>query len=359
MHRPAPPKARGASGNPVNRYHEQYSEAVDDGWPGDGEAPPEPRTTVQAETSRTILTRNQSPDVPFDRSLNPYRGCEHGCIYCYARPSHAWMDISPGLDFETRLFFKPEAPELLRRELARPGYEPAPVALGSNTDAWQPVERKLGITRGLLEVLRESRHPVCMVTKSALIERDIDLLAPMAGEGLARCAVSLTTLDARLGRVMEPRAAPPKRRLLTIRRLAEAGIPVTVLVAPVIPALTDHELESLLEAAREAGASSARMVMLRLPREVEGLFEAWLQEHFPDRAGHVMNRLRDLHRGRACDHRFGQRMTGSGIFAELVARRFRLAVERLGFGEAPPLCQDLFIPPPLETGSGQMSLPGF
>lgn len=351
-------KSRGTPHNPPNRYHSEYGEQLDDGWPGDGEAPPDPRTRLQVETSRRVITRNRSPDVPFDRSVNPYRGCEHGCIYCYARPSHAWMDLSPGLDFETRLFCKPQAPELLRQELARPGYRPAPLALGSNTDAWQPVERKQRITRRLLEVLSECSHPLCMVTKSALVERDIDILSGMAHRGLVRCAVSLTTLDRSLARVMEPRAAPPGRRLKIIGRLAAAGIPVTVLVAPVIPVLTDSELEALLEAAREAGATSARMVMLRLPREVAGLFERWLREHFPRRADHVMNRIRDIHGGGTADSRFGRRMTGSGVFAELVAQRFRRTVRRLGFGAPPELREDLFRPPLLQGADRQLSFPG-
>jgi len=358
MTEPGRPKSRGTPENPHNRYHAQRVEPVSDGWPGDAEPPPDPRTTLQAEYSRTVITRNRSPDVPFDRSVNPYRGCEHGCIYCYARPSHAWMDLSPGLDFETRLFCKPDAAELLRRELARPGYRPAPLALGSNTDAWQPVEKAQRITRQLLEVLAGCGHPLCMVTKSALVERDIDLLAPMAEKGLARCAVSLTTLDRSLSRIMEPRAAVPARRLKVIRNLADAGIPVTVLVAPVIPALTDQELEKLLAAAREAGATSARMVMLRLPWEVAGLFEAWLQEHFPERAQHVMARVRDLHGGKACDDRFGRRMTGSGVFAQLIARRFQVAGRKLGFIPPPVLRSDLFRPPRTDGMGGQLVLPG-
>lgn len=359
MERPRRPKARGADDNPPNRFHRHHRERVDDGWPGDGEPEPDPRTRLQREHSRSVITRNRSPDVPFDRSINPYRGCEHGCIYCYARPSHAWMNLSPGLDFETRLFCKPDAPQLLQRELARPGYRPAPVALGSNTDAYQRVEREQRITRRLLEVLDRYHHPVCIVTKSALIERDLDLLAPMAARGLARCAISLTTLDPALARVMEPRAANPARRLKTIRRLAEAGIPVTVLVAPVVPVLTDSELEALLTAARDAGAGSARMTILRLPREVAGLFGQWLHTHFPDRAGHVLNRIRDLHDGDPGDNRFGRRMTGSGVFADLIARRFELATRRLGLGDPEPLRHDLFRPPSPEETSGQLPLPGF
>jgi len=352
----SPLKSRGTPQNPPNRYHAVHVEKQDDGWPGDAGPAPDPRTRLQVEISRTVITRNRSTDVPFDRSINPYRGCEHGCIYCYARPSHAWMDLSPGLDFETRLFCKPHAPELLRRELAKPGYRPAPLALGSNTDAWQPAEGKQRITRRLLEVLGECGHPVCIVTKSALIERDIDILSGMAARGLVRCAVSLATLDRSLARVMEPRAAPPARRLKVMERLAAAGIPVTVLVAPVIPALTDSELEGVLAAAREAGVSSARMVMLRLPLEVAGLFESWLQDYFPERAARVMKQVRDLHQGRVCDSRFGRRMTGSGVFARLVARRFEVAAGKLGYGAVPQLREELFTPPAQEA---QLSLPGF
>ncbi len=305
---------------------------------------------------RRAIGYNQSPDVPFDRSINPYRGCEHGCIYCFARPSHAWLDLSPGLDFETRLFHKPEAPERLRDELARPGYTPAPLALGINTDAYQPIEKQLGLTRRLLDLLHETRHPVHIVTKSALIERDLERLAGMAAQGLAACAVSLTSLDKTLTRRMEPRAAAPARRLKTIRRLSEAGVPVTVMVAPLIPALTDHELEDLLAAAREAGARSASMVLLRLPHEVAGLFEEWLRAHYPDRSDSVLNRLRDCHQGRLYDSRFGQRMQGSGAYAQLLARRFELARKRLAYQPPATLRSDLFRPP--LAGHGQLPLPG-
>ncbi len=354
MKNPRRPFARGTVRNPPNRYQRQRTEPL----PGSGHPFEVPRTTLQAEASRTVLSRNRSPDVPFDRSVNPYRGCEHGCIYCYARPGHAWMDLSPGLDFETRLFCKPDAPRLLRAELSRSGYRPAPLALGSHTDAWQPVERETGLTRRLLEVLAECRHPVCMVTKSALIERDLDILAPMARQGLVRCAVSIATLDHGLARLMEPRAAPPRRRLLTIRRLAGAGIPVTVLVAPSIPALTDHELERILAAAREAGATSARMVVLRLPKEVGELFEAWLRDHFPQRAERVLGRVRELHGGRLHDARFGRRMTGEGAYAALLGQRFRLASRRLGMVEPPELRCDLFRPPRREEKGSQLRLPG-
>ncbi len=342
---------RGTLRNPPCRYHQVHvAPDATAGMPGR-------RTRLEVERARSILTRNRSPDVPFDRSVNPYRGCEHGCIYCYARPGHAWVDLSPGLDFETRLFCKPDAPRLLREALSRPGYRPAPLALGTATDAWQPVEKTQRITRGLLEVLAECGHPVCMVTKSALIERDLDLLAPMARRGLARCAVSLTTLEKPLSRRMEPRAAAPARRLETIRRLADAGVPVTVLVAPVIPGLTDHELEAILAAARRAGAASARMVVLRLPGEVEALFRGWLEEHFPARAERVMGLARALHGGRAEGGPPGQRMTGSGPLARLLADRFRLAVRRLGYGPVPGLRTDRFRPPRPEE-DGQLELPG-
>ncbi len=358
-----PHRARGTHANPDNRYHRQHTSPVDDDWPGDGQPRSDPRTRVQSERCRKLISYNQSPDIPFDRSINPYRGCEHGCIYCYARPSHAWLDLSPGLDFETRLFSKRNAPETLLAELAKPGYHPAPIALGVNTDAYQPIEKTQRVTRRILEILRAHRHPVSIISKSALIERDLDVLAEMAEARLLDCAISLTTLDKSLSQRMEPRAAAPARRLKTITRLRRAGIPVTVMVAPVIPMLTDSELETLLATARDAGADSARYVLLRLPREVGGLFDDWLRRHYPDKATRVMNRIRDCHAGRAQDSRFGQRMTGSGVFAQLIAKRFSLAHDRLGFAEPPALRGDLFIPPqpnaPLCQDTAQLSLPGF
>ncbi len=349
------PHARGTGDNPPNRYHATHREAIDDGWRVDEPSVP-PATRLEIEHCRRVITYNQSPDVPFDRSINPYRGCEHGCVYCFARPSHAWLDLSPGLDFETRLFHKPDAPECLRDELAHPGYRPAPIALGINTDAYQPVEKRQRLTRRLLEVLAEARHPLHIITKSALIERDLDILSDMAKQGLAACAVSLTSLDRSLTQRMEPRAAAPARRLKIIRRLTEAGVPVTVMIAPLIPVLTDHELERLLTAAREAGASSASMVLLRLPHEVAGLFEDWLRQHDPDRAEHVLKRLRDCHDGQLYDSRFGQRMTGSGAYAELIAQRFALAAKRLRYRSLAPLRSDRFRAP--LPSHGQYSLPG-
>jgi DNA repair photolyase len=284
---------------------------------------------VQAEASRSILTFNQSPDLPFDRSVNPYRGCEHGCVYCFARPTHAYLGLSPGLDFETRLFSKPEAAALLEESLRKPGYRCQTLALGVNTDAYQPVERKLEITRSLLQVLRRFRHPVAIVTKSALIERDIDILSEMAQRRLVSVYVSMTTLDAGLARKLEPRASAPQRRLQTIRKLAQAGVPVSTLVAPVIPVLTDPEMDAILAAVKDAGAQSAAYIMLRLPLEVSELFQQWLQEHYPLKAAHVMTRVRDTRGGKDYDSRFGVRLSGSGAFADIIAQRFALACRRL------------------------------
>jgi DNA repair photolyase len=340
-------KGRGTAMNPDNRYHTHTVEAVDDGWHHDAAAEPALRTTLTVDTSRTVISYNSSPDVPFDRSINPYRGCEHGCIYCYARPSHAWLDLSPGLDFETRLLYKPRAATLLRDELAAPSYRCAPVTLGANTDAYQPVERRLGITRGIVEVLNGCHHPLVVITKSALVERDAAILAQMARRSLAQVLISLTTLDKGLARALEPRAAAPQRRLEAISRLSAAGIPVGVLVAPVIPALTDASLESLLEAAREAGATTAGYILLRLPHELGALFEDWLRQHVPLRAAHVMARIRDTHEGRVNDPRFGSRMRGSGPYADVVAQRFRLTARRLGYGEWPRLDCSRFTPPPV------------
>ncbi|MDD3518452.1 MAG: PA0069 family radical SAM protein [Chromatiales bacterium] len=351
----SPPKGRGAVGNPACRYSAARTEVFDDGWQREDEQAPVLRTTVEIDSTRSVLSYNESPDVPFDRSINPYRGCEHGCVYCFARPTHAWLGLSPGLDFESRLFAKPRAANILREELNRPGYRCAPVALGINTDAWQPVERERRITRDVLAVLAEARHPVSIVTKSALIERDLDLLADMAGQRLASVAVSLTTLDRKLARRLEPRAAAPQRRLETIRRLSEAGIPVTVLMAPLIPVLNEAEIEDLLQAAAEAGAQAAGYVILRLPLEVHPLFEAWLAEHEPLKAQHVMSRVRDLRGGKVYDTRFGKRMTGEGVFAELIRQRFTLAARRLGLDRRlPELDCSRFRPP--QPASGQMSL---
>ena len=339
-----PIKGRGALDNPHNRFDSHTREAVDDGW-GCLEERELPQRELIRDSSRSVIARNDSPDVPFRQSINPYRGCEHGCVYCFARPTHAYLGYSPGLDFETRLHYKPDAAALLRGELAAPRYRCTPLALGVNTDAYQPLERQLGITRALLEVLLETRHPLSIITKGALIERDLDLLRPLAEQGLVQVMVSLTTLDAELARRMEPRAASPARRQRVISTLSDAGIPVGVLMAPLIPFLNDHEIKPLLAAARGAGALQADYVLLRLPHEVHGLFEDWLQAHYPDRAGRVMQRIRDCRNGRANDSRFGHRMRGEGIFADLIARRFRQAAGRLGFPGMPALRDDLFAPP--------------
>lgn len=350
-HRPV--RGRGALTNPDNRFSAEARAAVDDGWES-LEAPPGPiATTLERDASRTVISRNDSPDLPFDRSVNPYRGCEHGCVYCYARPTHAWLGYSPGLEFETRLLYKPGAPEQLAAELAAPGYRPAPLMLGANTDAYQPVERELRLTRRVLEVLAEARHPLFVVTKSALVERDLDLLAELAERNLARVAVSLTTLDPELARRLEPRAAAPARRLETIRRVTAAGVPVSVLTAPVIPVLTDPELERLLAEARTAGARHAGYVLLRLPHETRELFEEWLRTHAPLQAEHVLNRIRDSRGGKAYDADFRTRMRGSGPFADLIRQRFRLAVRRLGYTDPEPLACDIFRPP---SPGGQLGL---
>ncbi len=324
-----PPKGRGATFNPEGRFERVSREAVDDGWAQADEELPPFATTVAEEWAKSIIARNDSPDIPFDRSINPYRGCEHGCVYCYARPSHAYLGLSPGLDFETRLYAKANAAQLLRDELGKPGYRCGMIALGANTDPYQPIERERRITRGILEVLSECDHPVGIVTKSALVERDLDLLAPMAAKNLVRVHVSVATLDRELARRMEPRAASPRRRLETIRALSGARVPVGVMAAPVIPFLTDSELEQILEAAHGAGARFADYVLLRLPHEMAELFRAWLGIHYPLKAKHVMSRIVAMREGRENDPQFGSRMRGSGVFADLLAKRFRIACERL------------------------------
>jgi DNA repair photolyase len=330
---PAARKGRGAVSNIQGRYEVNGREAYDDGWSRDGDDEPAPfRTQVTDEYAKTILSRNSSPDVPFNVSLNPYRGCEHGCIYCFARPTHSYLGLSPGLDFESRLFAKVNAADLLRRELARPGYVPEHIAVGVNTDAYQPCERQRGLTRQVLEVLSECQHPVGMITKSSLIERDIDLLAPMAAKRQACAAITITTLDPEISRTLEPRAAAPARRLRSIRTLADAGIPVSVSVAPIIPFVTEPEIEKILEAARDAGAVGAHYVVLRLPWEVNPLFQEWLQAHFPDRAQRVMNRVREMRGGKDYDSDFSKRMHGEGVWADLIHQRFSKTVERLGMG---------------------------
>jgi len=326
-------KGRGAVSNLQGRYEVNGREEYDDGWERDEEEPATVRTVVSDEIAKSILSRNSSPDIPFNVSLNPYRGCEHGCIYCFARPTHSYLGLSPGLDFESRIFAKVNAAELLRRELAKPGYVPEHIAVGVNTDAYQPCERELGLTRQVLEVLSECRHPYGLITKSSLIERDIDLIAPMAEKGQACAAITLTTLDPQISRTLEPRAAAPARRLRTIRTLTDAGIPVSVSVAPIIPFVTEPEIEKILEAARDAGAVGAHYTVLRLPWEVNPLFQEWLQAHFPDRAQRVMNRIRDLRGGKDYDADFSQRMQGEGVWSDLIRQRFSKAVDRLGMGD--------------------------
>jgi DNA repair photolyase len=341
-------KGRGAASNGSGRFENEKRVPFDDGW-GSGDREPLPlKTTLGVDATRTIIARNDSPDIGFDRSINPYRGCEHGCIYCYARPSHAYLGLSPGLDFESRLFYKPQAAALLAAELRKRGYTARPLALGSNTDPYQPVERRLGVTRAILEVLRDFRHPVTIVTKSALIRRDLDILTDMAKERLAIVTVSVTTLDRGLARVMEPRAATPERRLETIAALAAAGVPAGVLSAPMIPALNDSEMEAILERARDAGASSAGYTLLRLPLELKALFREWLEAHFPDKAAHVLSLVAQAHGGRLYDSAWSKRMTGSGPYAEMLRLRFDRACRRLGFSprKTHPLDTTRFRPPP-------------
>ncbi|MDI3303334.1 MAG: PA0069 family radical SAM protein [Burkholderia multivorans] len=333
---PVPRKGRGAVDNLQGRYESALREVVDDGWAhvsDDADLPAPLRTQVFEERAKSILTRNQSPDIPFSVSLNPYRGCEHGCIYCFARPTHSYLGLSPGLDFESRIYAKINAAELLEREISRKSYVPEPIALGVNTDAYQPVERDLRITRSVIEVMHDRGLPFAAITKSSLIERDLDLLAPMAERGQVMAAVAITTLDADLARTLEPRAATPARRLRTIRALRDAGVPVGVSIAPLIPFVTEPDLERVLEACAEAGATHASYIILRLPWEVAPLFKSWLAAHFPDRAERVMNRVRDMRGGKDYDSDFAKRMKGEGIWADLLRQRFRQAVKRLGLNE--------------------------
>ncbi len=337
------PRGRGAGTNPGNRYHQQQTVPFDDGW---GREPAAGlRTRVETDLARQAISYNRSPDIPFDRSVNPYRGCEHGCIYCYARPTHAWLDLSPGLDFESRLFARPGLPERLRAELAAPDYRPAPLAVGAITDAYQPIEREHGITRQVMQILNETRHPTLVITKSALIERDLDLLAELAADGLIEVAVSLTSLQTGLARTLEPRAAAPHRRLQCMERLSAAGVPVRVMLAPLIPVLNEAEIEQLLQAAYDAGAQTASYAILRLPLEVAPLFRDWLQRHHPDAAGRVMAHVQDIRQGRDNDSRFGRRFTGSGNYADLIAQRFALQARRLGMERQTKLVRGLFRPP--------------
>ncbi|MWV14883.1 PA0069 family radical SAM protein [Pseudomonas sp. L-22-4S-12] len=351
MSTPLPPRGRGTACNPHNRFAPQRIIATDDGW--FQEVPPSRATEVRVEMAKSIISRNQSPDLPFDRSLNPYRGCEHGCIYCYARPSHAYWDLSPGIDFETKLIAKRNAPALLEQQLSKPGYVCAPIALGSNTDPYQPIEREHQLTRRCLEVLLRYGHPLTIVTKGALILRDLDLLSQLAERRLVSVYISLTTLDDELKRILEPRAAAPSARLRAIRVLREQRIPVGVLCSPMIPMINDMELENLLEAAQQAGAQSANYMLLRLPREVAPLFEEWLQAHHPQRAEHVLSLIRQSRGGELYDSRFGQRFRGQGVFAELLAQRFALALKRLGLNRREGFALDCsqFAPP-----GGQLSL---
>jgi DNA repair photolyase len=326
-------KGRGALSSPPGRFERSVTESVDDGWsaPFDPEDLPALATQLLPEHAKSVISRNDSPDIAFEQSINPYRGCEHGCIYCYARPSHAYVGLSPGLDFETKLFFKADAARLLQAEISRPTYICKTIMLGSNTDPYQPVERRQRVTRSLLELMVQCRHPVAITTKGALIERDLDLLEDLARDSLVRVMISLPTLDPQLKRILEPRAASIAARLRIIERLAQVGVPVGVLVAPVIPVLTDHEIERVLEACAAAGARRAGYVVLRLPHEVKDLFREWLGEHFPDTAAHVMSRVADLRGGRDNDPRFGARMSGQGTFAALLRQRFEVAARRCGF----------------------------
>ncbi|HEX4111656.1 MAG TPA: PA0069 family radical SAM protein [Stellaceae bacterium] len=326
-------KGRGAGTNESGRFERAQREAFDDGWNTIEELPERLDTTYTRDHAKTILARNDSPDIPFDRSINPYRGCEHGCIYCFARPSHAYLGLSPGLDFESRIFVKEDAAELLRAELARPSYQCRTIALGANTDPYQPAEKKFQITRRVLEVLRELHHPVSIVTKSALVTRDIDILSEMAARRLASVAISLTTLDRKLARAMEPRAATPQRRLDTMRALSDAGVPVCVLASPMIPALNDSELDAILEAAASHGAQAAGTILLRLPLELGPLVEDWLNRHFPDKAKHVLSLVRQARGGKIYTSEWGQRMTGTGPYADLLQLRFDKACKRLGLNQ--------------------------
>ena len=349
--RPESLRGRGALSNQTGRYEKQTRFLVDDGWDdgwrSDDATPPTLRTEVIHDATRSIIARNKSPDLSFDQSINPYRGCEHGCIYCFARPTHAYLGMSPGVDFESRLFAKPNAAALLAKELSAPGYVPKTIAMGTNTDPYQPLEKKMRITRSILEVLRDFRHPVAIVTKSPLILRDLDILSDMARMGLAKAALSVTTLDRKLARMMEPRAGTPTRRLQAIQGLSDAGIPAGVMFAPAIPALNDHEMEAVLNAAAGYGARSAGYVLLRLPFEIKDLFREWLDVNVPDRAKHVMALVRQMRGGKDYDSNWNTRMTGTGAYAQVMARRFHMAVKRLGLNQpSAPLAVHKFKRPP-------------
>ncbi len=346
---PAAIKGRGAASYLHGRYAVTQAHSEDDGWGSlyedDGAAPPRPDTVVTEESARSIVSHNDSPDIAFSQSVNPYRGCEHGCVYCFARPSHAYLELSPGLDFETRLFAKVNAAERLQNELARPGYRCAPIALGINTDSYQPIERRYRITRGVIEVLEACSHPFSLITKNASVVRDVELLASMAQRGLVSVYFSVTTLDNSLSARMEPRASAPHSRLKAMRTLAEAGVPVGVMVAPVIPTINDGEMERILAAAHEVGARAAGYVLLRLPHELKQVWRDWLQLHYPDRAAHAMSLIQQMHGGKDYDSRFGHRKRGQGPFAELIAQRFAKAWRRHGFGRLPALDTSRFVPP--------------
>jgi DNA repair photolyase len=349
-------KGRGALSNPPVRFESTSVEQIDDGWHQEEEGTTSLPQTVLPDRAKSVITTNNSPDVGFDQSINPYRGCSHGCVYCFARPTHAYLGLSPGLDFETRLFYKDNAVELLRTELSRRNYQCKTIALGINTDGWQPLEKQMEVTRSILAVLAECRHPVSIVTKSALIVRDLDLLQDLARDHLVSVMVSITSLDNDIKRTLEPRTASPQARLKVIEQLSSAGVPVGVMVAPVIPSLTDHEMEHILEAAKTAGASSAGYVLLRLPHEVKDLFREWLAEHHPDRAKHVMSLINQSRGGKDYQSEFGTRMVGTGVFAQLLRKRFEVAKRRFGFeeGQRDELRTDLFRPP--ATDEGQMTL---
>jgi DNA repair photolyase len=353
-----PIKGRGSASRTPGRFEKSLTTGEDDGWGSVyDEEPVRLATTVTEERARSIISRNNSPDVGFSQSINPYRGCEHGCVYCFARPSHAYLDLSPGLDFESKLFAKTNAAEQLRRELAKPGYVPSPIALGINTDSYQPIERDYRITRQVLELLAECRHPVEFVTKSALIVRDLDLLTQLAKDDLVHVQLSVTTLDNRLSARLEPRAAAPHTRLKTIRTLADAGVPVGVLVAPVIPLITDSEMERILESCRDAGARSAGYVLIRLPHELKQIWREWLQLHYPDRAAHVMSIIQQMRGGKDYDSEFGARMRGQGPFADLLRQRFRKTHARLGFERLAPLSTSAFVPPRIRSAQGELFSP--
>ncbi len=348
-----PLRGRGARSNASGRYEQFEREAYDDGWAGEGAAPL--ATVVAVEAAKSIISTNQSPDISFDRSINPYRGCEHGCIYCYARPNHAYVGLSPGLDFETKLFVKPNAASLLEAAFVKPSYRPRTIMLGGVTDIYQPIERRYGVTRAILDVMERWRHPVALITKSQLVMRDTDILSRLAARGLAAAAISVTTLDRRIARVMEPRAAAPHRRLETIRALAAAGVPTTVMVAPIIPCINDSEIEAILEEAARAGATSAGYVVLRLPLEIKDLFREWLAQSFPDRAARVMARVREMRGGRDYDPEWGKRQRGVGPYARLIADRFAHAARRLGLDtQRLPLDCSQFRAPPSSSGQADL-----